>query len=687
MKKKLYYLFIALLAVGTTCFVACSDEEVDGTDNPQEISEEGTDLENPDEGLETDMSDNAREDMVEGVSGNDETLATQHQAFINILRALAGVEEVTFPLTEKYEPTYGIVLDESNPYVRAMVCNTVGEAEALFQAIVGVPQLLTTTSDGFSFTLQDVQVLEDGTTASLGKLNFHRGDGAATMGSVDVRIPSIPHLIRIDYLPPSAMPDNGPNDSPYQLGDLVYLPAGNTYCPGYYVCIRQTVSGSGGLLVHLCEGEPGGQETINLDGDKQGCWYPFNNSKGMSTESGHIEAYISFLMTEKALVDNLKFYLNGKVHDRKPTLPDKISHIFPGGFANDNGYVYKSSNGKGARIFYNAHYTSENYYWIFGGSYRRTYYWWVTNNCTENTNWSKYITSHTSDYYTDDWWKDFIGGCNPFTMNVITFKNQTVSGATIEYSPSSQNMTFENDARFVTQQHLGWVYTSSNRLYETAKKAIAAGQTPIGVVVYVNDGSDFGNKVTEKDDDNYGHGLVLAASNVFGNPSLRWNPGSSTIAPLDYEWTQYVDKKTGAGAALTDFGGLEKTIALDFEGSDAANAALNFDIPAPTPITTRWFLPSAAQWIAIMCKPGLGGQPMPGTTGSMPIYMDAAGEAFNNINAHLKGTGFYTFGSSSYWSSSAYSGSVGLYLNKSGGTHLTWYNASKSAKIRPILAF
>lgn len=689
--KKFNLLLLAMMAFGLTCFTACSDDDDNNgnsTEIPEGSNDEGSDVEASGDEVDEPMDDNGDE-AVEDLTGDKLQLALQQQAVANILRILADVQKVELPL-QQYEPVYGVVLDESKPYTRTVFCPSVGQAEAAFQAIVGNVELLKTTADGFSISLRDIPLAEDGTKVTLGTMAFHRGDGMREMGSIDVHIACIPHLIRIEFLPPEAMPDNGSADSPYLVGDLIWLPKGNSkgYCSGYYVCVRQSVSGSGGLLVHMCEGEPGGDETINQDGDHQGCWFPYNKSKGMPTESGHVEAYISFLMTEKTYVDNLKFYLNGKIHDRQPQ-PGKVGHIFPGGFNNDNGYVYKSSNSKGARIFYNSDYTDENYYWIFGGTYRRSWYWWVTNNCTSNTDWSQYITSHTADYYKDNWWNDFISNCNPFTMNVITFRNNTIPGAILEYSPSTQNVTFENDAKFVTQSHLGWVYTSNNRLYETVKKARAAGQEPIGIVVYVNDGSDFGNRVTEKDGENYGHGLVLALSNCAGDPAMRWNPGSGSIAPIDYEFTQYVNKETGAKTALTDFGGLEKTMALNMAGSEAAHKALNFQVEAPKPFATSWFLPSAAQWLAILCKPGLGGMPMPSNSDAFPTYMESGTkQAFANINQHLTGSGVYTFGGSTYWSSSAYSDKIGIYVTgNNGGTRLTYWNASKKAHVRPIFAF
>ena len=688
MKKMKNLLYGLVLIFGVTGFIACSDDEEVEPSQPGVVEEQGEDLqvsENIIAGSDSDQNEGDAGDA-EGISDQQLRLIHQQSAIINIIKTLTGLEEVTIPLGT-YEPNYGIVLDESNPLLRIVVCETPEQAEADFRSIVGYNDLLTPTADGYSVSLRNVPWGEDGTTVTLGTLTFHRGDGTENMGSIDVDIRCIPTLGRIDYLSRVVMPENGPNDSPYLLGDLVYVPRGNTYCSGYYVCVRQTTSGSGGLLVHLCPGELGDDETINLDGDNEGCWYPYNNSKGMKTESGHIEAYISFLMDEKTLVDNIKYYLNGKMIDRKPSQSGKLWHVLPGGFDNEQGYVYKSTNGKGARIFYDAEYTDENYYWIFGGTFRRAKYWWVTNNCTASS-WScVYPTSY--DYYKDKTWNEFADHANLFTMNVITFKKSPVSGATIEYSPTTENVTFENDARFATKTHLGWVYTSSNRLYETATKAKNAGQQPIGIVAYINDGSDFGNKVTEKDE-GYGHGLVLGLQNLEGQASLRWNPGSDNIATLDYDFTQYVTSTT---AALKDYSGLTMTTALQFAGSPAALAASAYGEGSTetyhTPVTaSKWFIPSTAQWIAMLCKPGLGGAPMPGESNNFPVIVQSGStSAFSNINSRMTG-GAYSIGAGLYWSSSARDGNKGIYLRAQDGNIVLKSTISgQGCMVRPVFAF
>lgn len=687
------FIFGTMIVLGVTGFMACSDNDDDDdgkTHNPTEVTDgQGEDLEEQEavvDGADADLHEGAAGDVAEM---SDQKLLQLHQqsAIINIIRTLTGVEEVTIPLGT-YEPNFGFVLDESTPFARVIVCETPEQAEADFRSIVGYNDLITPTGDGYTVRLQNVPWGEEGTTVTLGTLTFHRGDGKENMGSIDVNIRCIPTLGSIEYLPSAAMPENGPNDSPYLLGDLVYLPRNNTYCSGYYVCVRQTTSGSGGLLVHLCYGEAKDDETINLDGDSHGCWYPYNNSKGMKTESGHVEAYISFLMEEKTIVDNLKFYLNGKAHDRKPSQSGKLWHILPAGFDNDRGYVYKSTNDKGARIFYDAQYTDKNYYWIFGGTYRRAKYWWVTNNCTSDS-WT-YVYPTTYDYYKDDTWNDFAKGANLFTMNVITFKKSPISGATIEYSPTTQNLTFENDARFATKTHLGWAYTSSNRLYETVSKARNAGQQPIGILAYVNDGSDFGNKVTEKDE-GYGHGLVLGLQNLENQANFRWNSGSEAIAPLDYEFTQYV---TSSAAALEDYSGITMTMALQFAGSPAAMAARSYGEGGteeynPPVNASRWFLPSAAQWIAMICKPGLGDAPMPDTTGGHPVIIQKGStSAFTNLSNHLSGSKVYSIGGSFYWSSSAKNESTGIYLRaQDGNIVLKGTVPTQTAKVRPVFAF
>lgn len=686
MKVKQFFLW-GMMALMLCSLSACRENEDDPDNRTEEEMEDQLNEGNESEEVSA-TDDNVFSEAYAELSEDNQLLFDQLTAVESILRTLAGVEEVTLPLDGSYEPTYGFVLDGADPLTRNVICESPEEAEMRFRAIVGVPKLLKSTADGYSISLRNMPLTGDDTTVTLGTLTFHRGDGLREMGYVEVNIRCIPHLETINYMPSSAFPDNGSNDSPYEIGDLIRYD-GSTYAKGYYVCIRKPQSGYGGLLVHLSVGEQEGTNTKNLDGDKQGCWYPINKSKGMPTRKEDVEAYLAFLGDEdlRGKIDNLKWYLNGKVVERQPVLKNRIDDIFPVGFNNDRGYIVSGSTN--TRIVYDADYDEghDKYYGIFGGTYRRVYYWWIPS-----PNWTmKYFYATTASYYTDSWWNDFVRGENMVTMNIITFGNSPVAGASIEYCPTNESLTFLNDGKYVTKEHLGWAYTSSNRLYETPNKARHAGQVPIGIVVYVNDGSAFGNQVTEKDGDYYGHALVLSIANVAGDPSVRWNPGSGLIADKEETYspfTQYVDKKTGTAAALTDFGGLAKTTHLYYQGSEAAQVAMDCSYETAVPYSTGWFLPSTAQWLAMFCSPGLGGMPMPDKSGGMPVYVEHdAKKAFENINAHLVGTGVYTFGARNYWSSSTYNGYTGIYATGSGGTSLTWYNQSKKARVRPVLAF
>lgn len=680
MKKITFLIMASMLALA-----ACNndDDKPAATEEEEALaSADGVDAESETDESETDGFSQPEEGRTIAESfKDDEILPIQQQlATISILKTLAGLDEIParFDL-ETFEPTIGATIDLSDPMNRALKCESIEQAEASFRSIVGVDQLITPTADGLEVNLADMPLMEDGTKLTLGRLTFHRGDGKSEMGYVAVNIPCIPNLKQIQYLPAEAFPPANAG-SPYEIGDIVLVPQG-TYCSGYYVCVRKPLfGGSGGLLVHLCVNDPGGDETINLDGDNEGCWYPYNQSKGMKTESGHVEAYISFLLAKRAEIDNIKYFLDGKIKGRQPSLKNKKSHIFPEGFGNDEGYVFKSSDGRGARIRYYADFGS--YAWVPAYHYRYSDYWYVPNNCKSWNN----VSSNRYTYVYDSDWNKHYGECWNYTMNVITFRDDSpIAGAKIEYSPTNDTVSsFVNSAKYVTQEHVGDIYASNHRIYGTVAEARGAGQTPIGVIVYVNDGSEFGNQVTELEE-GYGHALVLALSNCSGDPSLKW----ATSEPLnEYDFDQYINRNTGARAALTDFGGLNKTISLAYGGSPAATAAINYQVTAPEPNTSKWFLPSTAQWLAILCAPGLGGMPMPEASAAFPTYIENnSRQAFNNINAKLKGSGVYTFGASKYWSSSAYNDNNGVYLtNLTYGTRLTYWS-NTTAKVRPVLAF
>lgn len=667
---------------------ACSDDDDDNDVNTEEGVEQMAQQEDwntpsgqeeTGEGSETSMK----------LTDNEQLLLRQGSAVCSILNALTGINgstsETQHSFTrfdqQTYEPTIGVVLDDSRPAVRSVKSTSVEDAEAQFLAMVAADELLTTTADGYSLSLVNMPLLTDGTRLTLGTLTFHRGDNQRRTGYVDVDIRCLPGLQRIEYIVPEAFPMNAATNSPYKMGDLVWVD-NDKYSKGYYLCVEQA-SNYPGILVKLCEGEQKDDKTYNLDGDSEGVWGAYNNTKGESTSENDVRAYLMFLLSEKDKVANLKLFLDGK-STTKPLHEGKKSDIFPSGFATEQNYVFKSDDGKSGRIFYFMDYG--DYAWIPAYHYRYVMYMWVSNNMSS----MKYVEPYKYEYVYDSDWRNWEGKHHNFAMNVIHFYDNKVSGATIDYSPTNDNLTFQNDAEYATQENVGWVYADDHRLYATSSKAVAAGAQPLGIVAYVNDGSEFGDKVTEMDN-GYGHGLVLSHRLAAGAWSKRWSTGATMVTPSDYGfYTQFVNKTTGTAGALSDFGGLDKTADLRSAGSPAATAAYQHTPQPPQPYASDWFLPSTAQWLAMLCAPGVGGQPLPSPSEAFPTYVENnTANAYSAIDNVIKGNSwsYYKMGQNSYWTSSAYNGKTGIYVTGKGATRLTYYNWSTYAYVRPVFAF
>lgn len=662
-------LLIALLSMSVT---ACSDDD----EKTEEEVKKGVEVEDGKIAPDGDLT------------SQEQLLLAQQEAIISILTNLTGITEVDPRFDQKkYEPTYGSIIDEAQPFVRSLKCDSVETAELNFRGIVSADTLITPTPDGLAISLKDMPLMADGTKLTLGTMVFHRGDGIRLTGWVDVDIPCIPKLQRIEYLVSAAFPENA--GSAYLEGDIVWIPRGN-YCSGYYLCVS---TGNPGLLVHLCKGEAGDDETYNLDGDGCGVWCPYNKKKGQSTDIWSIRSYVTFLAENKDKVYKVKKYLQGEIIDKPPLHPDKIHQVLPGGFATDENYAYKAD--EGAHIWYDAHY--DGYAWIPAYDYRKGYYGWVPNYCNNGNNVQSYYWRYVKDSDWKKWWNE--GGTH-YTMNVIRFYGK-IDNASAEFSPiNSRNLVFDNNCKYAKQKHVGWVFGMDGNLYENATKAKKAGTTAIGIVAYVNDGSDFGNKVTEKAR-GYGHGLVISQYMPLSK-NVQWNSGSNAmVTPNEsYGYTQFVNMNAGTAAALTDFEGLSKTESLYDEGSPAATYAMDFGADKESPykvpggkITSSWFLPSTAQWIAMLCSPGVGGQPMVSKSAAFPTYIEnGTSHAYEKLNSLIKGNSwkYYSMDASDdYWSSSAYDDRTGVYVTASGGygTRLTYNRSKRYAYVRPVFAF
>jgi len=601
-------------------------------------------------------------------------------AVMGTLRSLAGQETLNPDVVnQRLEPVYGQTLDDESSSVRVVKCNSTDDAEDLFLAIAGLDStdaqlLISPTPDGYSLSLMDLPILLDGKRFNLGTLTFHRDGGPRRYGYVEVSMPCLPHLERIDYLSPDAFPDNA--NSSYQLGDIIYISSGYNLCSGYYVCIAN--NGYSSTLVHMKHGKnPGGDESINVDGDNEGCWRPYNNDHGHKTTFEDIKDYVSFMLENQAKVTNIKAFLNGEAYNMKPLESGKLGHIFPEGFNNNAGVAY---SGGTAYIFYDG-YITDDYAIVPAYYYRNSLYATVPNNCDSRSK----VGSGNEKYVRDSKWNEWISS-NSFTMNVI-HTDKIISGARLEYSALNDRLEMGIAAEHATTEQLGWCYADDGVLYETPNKARRYGHTPLGVLAYVNDHSDFGNLATEADG-GYGHGLVMAYHNT-NQTTCRYNPRKAGLVNIDdaFGFTQFVNKTTGAAGALADGSGLDKTSYLAENGSPAAMQAQAYSKASDG---TGWMLASTAQWIAMLCGPnGLGGAKMPDATGGMPLGISYDGDhPYTRITRFISKAPTYTplAISNNFWTSSAYSASVGVYL---AGKNLrfTWYNWSQGAFVRPVFAY
>ena len=226
-----------------------------------------------------------------------------------------------------------------------------------------------------------------------------------------------------------------------------------------------------------------------------------------------------------------------------------------------------------------------------------------------------------------------------------------------------------------TQAHVGWVYGSDGKLYPSADYATGHKASAVGIVAYVNDGSDFGNAATEKAS-GAGHGLVLSLVNAhepgYASNYYSISNGSGTFASTI---------GNSMDNAKNDFEGLAKTKLLKEKGSAAANA-VNRMGAAPTG-GTDWFIPSTGQWIAMLCKPGLGGAEMPTGTGLNTPFNINCTEKLSSKAIANGGKRFFNL----TWTSSGFTDDTGIFLMNGGNPCFKWSNLSQVAYIRAAFAF
>ena len=363
---------------------------------------------------------------IDDIPASERLSLQQYTATRSIMQRLTGLKQFDSDFdTHTYEPHCGDTLDVSQPGVQSVLSETPARAEQYFKALVGDTTLLTPTPDGFTLTLKDMMLWKDSDKHyDLGTLTYHRDDGQARCGYIEVDIPLIPGLQRIDLLPEAAWPNNAKDISAYKVGMLLSLTStggsversGSHSCTytrytghpaGYYLCVRSCTSGaSPGLLVHF-EYKDGGAH--NLDDDDDGCWYPLSPG----TVQDFMD-YVNFMQTKQQLKKNLTKVTTG-------------NSIFPGSF-------YKTGvicDGSQEHLFV----IDSDF-----GAYRvvPAYYW---RECTYVKGPRKSLIGEGFSqgflrYTANSEWDNLVKNRDVYTMNVIYFYSQPIDGAVIKYNPS-----------------------------------------------------------------------------------------------------------------------------------------------------------------------------------------------------------------------------------------------------------
>ena len=693
MKTKFLYVMLATLMLAVSCSKDDSpqDDEKTGIDDSKILAREG-------DKIEIDYSKLSDEELLAHY---------KRSAVLSILRHLTDVKD-TLPADfykKAYEPVYGYPSDDGDQQTRSKLFENVEDAETDFLLLVGsaAESMLTTTSDGYSLVLKGVES-PTGDKFDFGSLEFHRA-GGELVGYVDVDIPCIPHLSRINYKSPSSIGDNAGN-SPYLEGDIVYVPYSTGLCDGYYLCLSNSSGVYPGTLVSMCINEPKGHKTINFDGDNDGCWIPYNNEHGYKTSFNDICGYVRFIVNYQDKVNKIKQFFNGEL-TIEPSHGNCISDIFPQGFNNDNKKAFVSSDGRAAAIRYDADWG--DYVWYYAYYERISRYAKVHNLCGSAGS----VERRSFTYVLDPTWDSHYSEMWNYTMNVINFYDE-IPGARMEFRSMSKDIVTKEEAakaeaerqriaeeeeaerqrieaerqqainaasiaaEDVTTEHLGWCYASNNRLFEFPDDALKFELKPLGILVYVNDGSANGKKATEYAS-GYGHGLVMSYRETF-----LGNFGSVNTIYNDYP--NSVSNNNTYKEVLDDYDGLEKTKLLVSNG--VLKDVVSMKPTPPEDKTSGWFIPSIAQWLAILCKPGLGDATMPSRNTSLKDQL--SGVPFDNINMYI---GLYDAAQPvddgyRYWTSTAYRKKRGFNLMVSNNTcYIEDRDPQASCNFRPVFAF
>ena len=366
------------------------------------------------------------------------TTLNQQTAVRSLLLQLAGVTEGADDFDSRtYQPVYGIVRDEAEPFVRAVAVAEEAEAVAAFRALVGCESLIVKTADGLAVDLTDLHLRADGHVQNFGRLTLHLAhDGSARVAWADVSIACMPSLRRIEYIDEENWGNNGSADATYHYGELCRY-VGKDYPEGLYVCIEENTPGqkNSGTLLHLEDNEGGDGCSYNLDGDNEGCWRPYQ--PGTASD---VKNYVKMLLGTyvKRTKTYKRNYRNALIRyfsqeDMPKEIFDFRGNVLPIGFREWEGHLYGRDNHPAA-IIIDSRYGSQSG-WLFFGTMREVNYWEIVNWSVSDMG-----DNHTLYYWKDNEWKSFANNHYIYTMNVIRFGDNPVSGISVLYTPNPEDL-------------------------------------------------------------------------------------------------------------------------------------------------------------------------------------------------------------------------------------------------------
>ena len=317
------------------------------------------------------------------------------------------------------------------------------------------------------------------------------------------------------------------------------------------------------------------------------------------------------------------------------------------------------------------------------------------------TEWSAYPDDHVKGLwitstvtYTFDH-----GGGKEYCWTVRLFRDRS------DYMPSKAKTTIP--LATTSNIAVGDIVCSDGSIYAAATAAAdiaAESKTPIGIIVFVNDGNNaietfntVGNVATEKgrgryDTKSLGRALVLCLKN--SSTGAAWRTSNTAFGTLFTNSNYDIDQSA-------QYFGFTRTVEMNSSEFPAAQSAYNYSaLVAPT-TTTGWFFPSVGQWRLIMA--GLtdykylnyGNESVNTSTGGSSTFTQSYLAGQINTAMSKAGAGTYdaikTSGDDYYWVSSEESAEYATHLRWTTGAGLgvRYGRASRttSATIRPVLAF